>query len=37
MTELEAIVADCLQQAAIWDRIPALGACYLQAELPERA
>ncbi len=35
MTELEAIVADYLQQAAIWDRIPALGACYLQAEQRE--
>jgi hypothetical protein len=37
MAELEAIVADYLKQAAIWDAIPAVGACYLQAELRERA
>ena len=36
MAELEAIVADYLRQAAIWDAIPAAGACYLQAELRER-
>ena len=27
MAELEAIVADYLQQAAIWDAIPAAGPC----------
>jgi hypothetical protein len=36
MTELEAIVADYLQQAAAWDAIPAVGSCYLNAELRER-
>jgi hypothetical protein len=36
MTELEAIVADYLQQAAAWDTIPAVGSCYLNAELRER-
>jgi hypothetical protein len=36
MTELEAIVADYLQQAAAWDTIPASGSCYLNAELRER-
>ena len=33
MAELEAIVADYLEQAAIWDTIPAAGPCYLLAEL----
>ena len=37
MAELEAILADCLEQAALWDAIPAAGACYLLAELDERA
>jgi hypothetical protein len=37
MAELEAIVADYLEQAALWDTIPAAGACYLLAELRERA
>jgi hypothetical protein len=37
MAELEAIVADYLQQAAIWNTIPAIGPCYLLAELQERA
>ena len=37
MAELEAIVADYLRQAAIWDTIPAIGPCYLLAELQERA
>jgi hypothetical protein len=36
MTELEAIMADYLEQAASWDTIPAAGAAYLQAELRER-
>jgi len=36
MAELEAIVADYLQQAATWDAIPAAGPCYLLAELTER-
>ena len=36
MAELEAIVADYLEQAAIWDAIPAAGAAYLQAEARER-
>jgi hypothetical protein len=36
MAELEAIVADYLQQASIWDAIPAAGPCYLRAELKER-
>jgi hypothetical protein len=36
MAELEAIVADYLEQAAMWDAIPAAGACYLLAELRER-
>ena len=31
--ELEAIVADYLQQAAIWDEIPAAGPCGLACEL----
>jgi hypothetical protein len=33
MAELEAIVADYLQQAAIWDAIPAAGPCALLCEL----
>jgi hypothetical protein len=37
MAELEAIVADYLEQAALWDAIPAAGACYLMAERRERA
>jgi hypothetical protein len=37
MTELEAIVADYLKQAANWNTIPAIGPCYLNAELRERA
>jgi hypothetical protein len=36
MAELEAIVADYLQQASTWDAIPAAGSCYLLAELKER-
>jgi hypothetical protein len=36
MAELDAIVADYLQQAATWDAIPAGGPCYLLAELKER-
>src|SRR5436190_10228955 len=36
MAELEAIVADYLEQATIWDTIPAAGAGYLLAELQER-
>jgi hypothetical protein len=36
MAELEALVADYLQQAAAWDAIPAVGCCYLNAELRER-
>jgi hypothetical protein len=36
MAELEAIVADYLQQASTWDAIPAAGPCYLLAELKER-
>jgi hypothetical protein len=36
MSELEAIVADYLQQATTWDTIPAVGSCYLNAELRER-
>ncbi len=35
MGELEAIVADYLQQAAEWDSIPAAGPCCL-AEMQER-
>jgi hypothetical protein len=35
MAELEAIIADYLQQATIWDTIPAIGACYLLAEHQE--
>ena len=33
MAELEAIVADYLQQAASWDTIPAAGPCAVIAEL----
>ena len=33
MAELEAIVADYLEQAALWDAIPAAGPCSLLAEL----
>jgi hypothetical protein len=36
LAELDAIVADYLEQAAIWDAIPAAGAAYLQAEARER-
>ena len=36
LAELEAIVADYLEQAAIWDTIPAAGTAYLQAEVRER-
>jgi hypothetical protein len=36
MAELEAIVADYLEQATSWDTIPAAGAAYLQAEARER-
>jgi hypothetical protein len=36
MAELEAIVADYLEQATSWDTIPAAGASYLLAELQER-
>ena len=36
MAELEAIVADYLQQAATWDAIPAAGPCCLLAELEEQ-
>jgi hypothetical protein len=32
MAELEAIVADYLEQAAAWDVIPAAGCCSLLAE-----
>ncbi len=32
MAELEAIVADYLQQAAAWDVIPAAGSCCLLAD-----
>ena len=37
MAELEAIVADYLAQAQMWDAIPASGACCLVADLQERA
>jgi hypothetical protein len=33
MAELEAIVADYLQRAAIWNEIPAAGPCGVIAEL----
>jgi hypothetical protein len=36
MAELEAIVADYLQQAETWDAIPAAGPCCLLAELQEQ-
>jgi hypothetical protein len=36
MAELEAIVADYLQQALTWDAIPAAGPCYLLAALREQ-
>jgi hypothetical protein len=36
MAELEAIVADYLQQAATWDAIPAAGPCCLLAEMQEQ-
>ena len=32
MAELDAIVADYLEQAALWDVIPAAGSCSLLAE-----
>jgi hypothetical protein len=35
MAELEAIVADYLEQAATWDVIPASGCCPLLAEQQE--
>ena len=37
MAELEAIVADYLQQAATWDMIPAAGPCSLLADAAEDA
>ena len=37
MAELEAIVADYLAQAAMWDAIPAAGPCCLLAELREQS
>jgi hypothetical protein len=37
MAELEAVVADYLQQAAAWDMIPAAGPCALVAELAEQS
>jgi hypothetical protein len=37
MAELEAIVADYLQQASTWDAIPAAGPCYLLADLKEHS
>ncbi|MGH2948752.1 MAG: hypothetical protein ACRDPC_21280 [Solirubrobacteraceae bacterium] len=33
MAELEAIVADYLRQAAVWDQVPAAGPCGLACEL----
>jgi len=36
MAELEAIVADYVEQATSWDTIPAAGAAYLLAELQVR-
>ena len=36
MAELEAIVADYLQQASTWDAIPAAGSCCLLADLREQ-
>jgi hypothetical protein len=35
MAELDAIVADYLEQAAIWDMVPAAGCCPLVAEREE--
>src|SRR4051812_3722076 len=35
MAELEAIVADYLDQAARWDAIPAAGPCWLADQLVE--
>jgi hypothetical protein len=37
MAELEAIVADYLQQAVAWDAIPAAGPCCLLADLAKRS
>ena len=37
MAELEAIVADYVEQAAAWNTIPAVGPCCLLAELAEQA
>ena len=37
MAELEAIVADYLDQAARWDTIPAAGPCCLRADLASHA
>ncbi len=37
MAELEAIVADYLAQAEMWDAIPAAGPCCLLADLQESA
>ena len=37
MAELEAIVADYLQQATEWDTIPAAGPCCLLADLTAHA
>ena len=36
MAELEAIVADYLEQAERWDAIPAAGPCCLADRLEER-
>ena len=36
MAELEAIVADYLQQAAAWDTVPAAGPCCLLADLQDQ-
>ena len=36
MAELEAIVADYLEQAERWDQVPAAGPCCLLADLRER-
>ena len=36
MAELDALVADYLQQAATWDAIPAAGPCFLLADLVEQ-
>ena len=37
MAELEAVVADYLAQAEIWEAIPAAGPCCLLADLREQA